>query len=171
MAREHGEAKAASILEGFSQQMREIAEASRKRAQLTASASAASGRVTVTVNADSIVIATRFSSDVAELTFDEIAKAVTTAAQNAAADIGRQTEELMGPLKDKRARMPKLSELFEGMPDLQAKAPVPEAASLAPPKARERLSQLGTGPAPEFTEAVEYEDWHSNDSGPTSKGW
>ncbi|MRH88618.1 YbaB/EbfC family DNA-binding protein [Nocardia sp. SYP-A9097] len=170
MVRERGEAEAASILEGFSRQMREIAEASRKRALLTASAT--SGRVTVTVNADCIVIATRFASDIGEFGFDEIARAVTAAAQQASADMRRKTEELLRPLSDQRAKMPKLSELFEGMPDLESQAPTLPPASLAPPQARERLAQQAE-PAPEFTDAVDYEDWHSTrgNSGPTSNSW
>ncbi|WP_157555880.1 YbaB/EbfC family DNA-binding protein [Nocardia acidivorans] len=170
MARERGEAEAASILEGFSRQMREIAEASRKRTQLTASAT--SGRVTVTVNADCIVIATKFAADIDEIGYDEIAKSVTIAAQRASADMRRQTEELLRPLSDRRAKMPRLSELFEGMPDLESQAPVIEPASLAPPLAKERLAQKAE-PAPEFTDAVDYEDWHStrDNSGPTSSGW
>lgn len=172
MVRERGEFAKAAILEGLTQQMREIAEASRQRTQLVASASAAGGRVTVTVNADGVVIATRFGSDIEELSYEEIAKAVTSAAQQAAEQVKRQGQELLRPLRDKRAAMPKLSELFEGLPDLEATAPTVEPASLAPPKSRERLARL-TEPAPGFSNAVDYEDWSSeqNDRGATSSGW
>ncbi|MEV6771260.1 YbaB/EbfC family nucleoid-associated protein [Nocardia sp. NPDC051030] len=172
MTRERGEAAAASILEGFTQQMREIAEVSRKRTQLTASASAASGRITVTVNADHIVIATRFSTDIGDLTYDEIAKAVTSASQKASAEVAFRTKELLKPISDKRARMPRLSELFEGMPDVQAEAPTLPPASLAAPNSRERLAQQAT-PAPEFTDALDYDDWRTsgNSGGATSREW
>ncbi|WP_405133501.1 YbaB/EbfC family nucleoid-associated protein [Nocardia sp. NBC_01388] len=172
MSRDRGEAESASILEGFSRQMRAIAEVSRQRVQLTGSASAAGGRVTVTVNADCVVIATRFASDADELSLEEIGKAVTSAAQNAAADVRRKTEELLRPINDQRAKMPRLSELFDGMPDLQAEAPTPPPVSLAPPNARERLAQR-VEPAPEFSDAVDYEDWQSaqDGGGPTSRGW
>lgn len=169
MVRERGEADAAGIVEGFSQQMRALAETTRKRALLTASGTAASGRVTVTVNADSIVIATKFSSDIDDLTFDEIAKAVTTAAQQAAAEVGRKTTELFQPLTDERARMPKLSELFEGMPDLEM--PPNPAAALSAPGSRERLEQEAE-PAPEFTGAEDYDDWRSKQgTGITDRNW
>ncbi|MGV9409179.1 YbaB/EbfC family nucleoid-associated protein [Nocardia sp. NPDC003693] len=171
MVREHGEAEAASIVEGFAEQMRAIAEASRKRAQLTATGTASSGRVTITVNADMIVIATRFSSDIEDLTHDEIAKAVTTASQNAAAEMGRKTTELMQPLTDQRAKMPKLSDLFEGMPDIVTEAPLMPAASLSAPNSRERL-EAEAEPAPEFDGAVDYEDWQSTKSGGiTDRQW
>ncbi|WP_067819104.1 YbaB/EbfC family nucleoid-associated protein [Nocardia inohanensis] len=166
--REAGDA--ASILEEFQQQMRAIAEASRKRAQLTASASAAGGRVTVTVNADGIVIATRLSADAGDLSHDEIGAAVTTAAQKAAADVAQQTRELMRPLRDERARMPKLSELFEGMPDLQAQAPTIPPASLAPPKSRRVTESVELGP--EFRNSVDYDRWRAeNERGATNSGW
>ncbi|MVU78974.1 YbaB/EbfC family DNA-binding protein [Nocardia sp. ET3-3] len=172
MTGQNGEVAKAAILEEFTSQMRDIAEASRKRTQLVASATAAGGRVQVTVNADGVVIATRFSSDIDELTFDEIAKAVTTAAQNAATEVSKQGRELLQPLRDRRARMPRLSELIEGMPDLETKAPLVEPASLAPPKSRERLSQLRE-PAPEYGNAVGYEAWSEGQEnrGATDSGW
>ncbi|MET8422586.1 YbaB/EbfC family nucleoid-associated protein [Nocardia sp. NPDC004860] len=172
MVRENGELAKADILEGFTAQMREIAEASRQRTKLIASASAAGGRVQVTVNADGVVIATRFSSDIDELSYEEIAKAVTTAAQNAATDVARQGRELLQPLRDKRARMPKLSELIEGMPDIESQAPTVEPASLAPPRSRERLSQLHE-PGPDFSNAVGYEAWTEDQDkrGATDSGW
>lgn len=166
--RESGDA--ASILEGFQEQMRAIAEASRRRAQLTASASASGGRVTVTVNADGIVIATRLSADAGTMTLDEIAAAVTAAAQKAAADVALQSKELLQPLREERARLPKLSELFDGMPDLQAQAPLIPPASLAPPKSRRVTESVEAGP--EFRNSVEYDQWRSdNQGGATKAGW
>ncbi|GAB0107156.1 hypothetical protein JMUB6875_61480 [Nocardia sp. JMUB6875] len=172
MTRENSEVAKAAILEGFTAQMRDIAEASRKRTQLIATASAGGGRVHVTVNADGVVIATRFSANVDELTYEEIAKAMTTAAQQAAKDVARQGQELLQPLRDKRARMPKLSELIEGLPDLESKAPTIEPASLAPPRSRERLSQLREA-TPDFGNAVGYEAWTEGQEnrGATDSGW
>ncbi|WP_067695698.1 YbaB/EbfC family nucleoid-associated protein [Nocardia jejuensis] len=172
MSVDRGEAAAAGILEGFAQQMRAVAEVSRKRAQLTAGGTAAGGRITVVVNADHIVIATRFSPDIDELTPDELAKGVTAAAQKAAAEVARLTKELLQPIRDERARLPKLSELIEGMPDVQALAPLDPPVSLAPPNSRERLSQRDA-PAVEFTDALDYDDWRSSGSsgGATSREW
>lgn len=172
MVREHGEAEAASILEGFTRQMRAIAEATQQRAQLTASATASGGRVTVTVNADGIVIATRFSPDIDDLDYAEIAKAVTTAAQSAASEVAKKVRDLMRPLTEERMKMPRLSEMFDKMPDLQAQAPLEVPASLAPPNSRERLSwQADQGP--EFTNSVDYEQWRSDGGAAdaTDKGW
>ncbi|MTJ60967.1 YbaB/EbfC family DNA-binding protein [Nocardia seriolae] len=172
MTGHNGEAAKAAIVEEFTTQLRAIAEASRRRVQLTATGTAAGGRVRVTVNADGVVIATRFSADIADLSYDEIAKAMTTAAQNAATDVARQGRELLQPLRDKRARLPRLSDLIEGMPDLESHAPTIEPASLAPPHSRERLSQLGDA-APECGNAVDYEAWTEGQEsrGATDSGW
>ncbi|MFE3188734.1 YbaB/EbfC family nucleoid-associated protein [Nocardia sp. NPDC059240] len=171
MSRDEGESTAASILEGFTAQMREIAEASQRRVQLTASGTAARGRVTVTVNADGVVISTRFAADIGELTYQEIAAAVTAAAQQATEEVQRQSRELLQPLRDRRAKMPRLSELIEGMPELATRAPIPPA-SLAPPQARERLAQY-TEPAPRFSNAVDYDEWSSDQAnrGATDSSW
>ncbi|MFE3057744.1 YbaB/EbfC family nucleoid-associated protein [Nocardia sp. NPDC059239] len=172
MTGHNGEVAKAGIVEELTTQLRAIAEASRQRTQLTATGTAAGGRVRVTVNADGVVIATRFSSDIGELTYDEIAKATTTAAQSAALDVARQGRELLQPLRDERARMPKLSDLIEGMPDLESRAPTIEPASLAPPQSRERLSQLREA-APDFGNAVGYEAWAEGQEnrGATDSGW
>ncbi|MFC9993644.1 YbaB/EbfC family nucleoid-associated protein [Nocardia sp. NPDC127526] len=172
MSMEFGNPATASILEGFTQQMRAIAEASQKRARLTASATASSGRVTVTVNADGIVIATKFSASIDELSYDEIARAVTTAAQSASAEVARKVEELMRPITEDRMKAPKLSELFEGFPDLEPEAPLDIPASLAAPNSRERLSQKAE-PAAEFTNSVDFDDWRSDTGAAdaTDRGW
>ncbi|MFI6870191.1 YbaB/EbfC family nucleoid-associated protein [Nocardia sp. NPDC050406] len=169
--REHGEAKAAAIFEEFTQQMRAVAEASKRRARLTASGTASRGRVTVTVNADGVVIATRFSSDIEELTYDEIAKAVTAAAQQATAEVARLAAEVMRPVNDQRSRMPKLSELIEGLPDVEAHAPPIPAAPLSAPNSRERLEQQNE-PEVVFTDSQDYEEWRSTGStGATDRSW
>lgn len=173
MSSDNGEAEAASILDGLTAQLREIAEASQQRVQLMANGTAAGGRVTVTVNADGVVIATKFSGDIGDLTYEEIAKAVTTAAQKAAEDVLRQSRELLQPYRDRRATMPRLSDLIEGLPDVGALAPTaPPPASLAPPNARERLAQY-TEPAPRFSNAVDYDDWNSDqrNRGATDSSW
>ncbi|GAB4583208.1 YbaB/EbfC family nucleoid-associated protein [Nocardia sp. IFM 10818] len=169
MAWERSRGEADSYVEGFTEQIRALAETTRKRAQLTGSGSAANGLITVTVNADNVVIATKVSADAEDLTLDEIAAAVTAAAQHAAADVARKTEEFFRPLNEKRAKMPKLSELFEDMPDLE-QVPLPKP-SLAPPNSRERLEQEAE-PGPEFTDAVDHDDWQSDQgSGIRAKDW
>jgi DNA-binding protein YbaB len=124
---------AASAMESFRSQMQLIAQLQQQRVRLTASASARDKRVTVTVNANGVVIDTKFAADIDELSYDEIAAAVTDAAQRAAGEVARKSEELVRPLRDERARRPKLSEAVEGMPDLEALIPLePPVATTAP---------------------------------------
>lgn len=171
MTNEFAKAEMLSVLDEVQQQMRMIARVQRDRAQLTATATVRK-QVTVTVNADGVVIETKFGSAVEELTYPDIAKAVTEAAQQAAADVARRGQELMSTLRDRRARLPKLSDLIEGMPDLGADVPVPPVVSTAPPTAGER-SAIGFGEEStdlRFTD-VEAVDLVERDRGVTDSGW
>ncbi|MFC9897711.1 YbaB/EbfC family nucleoid-associated protein [Nocardia sp. NPDC127579] len=144
------------------QQMRDIAELQRQRAQLTAEGVAAEGAVTVVVNADNIVVATRFDADSSDLDLEELAQAVTAAAQKAAAAVAEKSRELAAPVVEARGRLPKLSELLPGLPDIQEHIPVAPPAPLtepAPPElpvdvdVREVRDSGGAAAAPmEFTD-------------------
>ncbi|MEU0540808.1 YbaB/EbfC family nucleoid-associated protein [Nocardia sp. NPDC005978] len=141
MANEFAKANLSDILEDFAGQMRTITGLQRQRAVLTASATVRK-RVTVTVNADGTVIEVKFSSDIADLDYPEIAAAVAEAAQQAAAEVARKGRELMAPVSQNRNRLPKFSDLVPGMPDLSRELAIPEppVVSTAPPKAPERLA-------------------------------
>ncbi|APB01569.1 hypothetical protein NS506_07549 [Nocardia seriolae] len=141
MTNEQAKNELAAILEGCADEMRTITRLQRERAALTASATVRGKRVTVTVNADGTVIETRFGSGIEDLDYPEIGKAVTEAAQQAAAEVARQSRDLMAPVSQNRNRLPKLADLVPGMPDLSAELAIPEApvVSTAPPKSPERL--------------------------------
>ncbi|MEV6095115.1 YbaB/EbfC family nucleoid-associated protein [Nocardia sp. NPDC051981] len=141
MSNEQAKDDLATILDGFAEQMRTITRLQRERAALTASATARGKRVTVTVNADGTVIETRFGSGIEDLDYSEIAKAVTEAAQQAAAEVARMGRDLMAPVSQNRNRLPKLADLVPGMPDLSKELAIPEppVVSTAPPKSPERL--------------------------------
>ncbi|MCU1648288.1 MAG: Uncharacterized protein JWN03_8563 [Nocardia sp.] len=139
MTNEQGKAELAELLDEFQTQMHAIAEIYRKRTELLASGMGGSKRVSVTVNADSIVVETKFSDDILDLEPFEIARAVTEAAQAAAAELKRKNDELMAPLHDSRVRIPKLSDLIVGLPDVEDMAPEPLPISTAPPGSPERL--------------------------------
>ncbi|WP_254854111.1 YbaB/EbfC family nucleoid-associated protein [Nocardia donostiensis] len=155
--------------------MRMIAQVQNARSQLTSSASTRKKRVNVTVNADGIVIATKFGPRVEDLSYSELAKAFTEAAQAAAADVARKGQELMAPLHDRRARLPKLSDLIEGMPDVSGMTPpAPEVTTAPPDTAVGRV--YGAGPEDEsvvmeFSD-VEPHDQHSwTNRGVTDTSW
>ncbi|MFD4432650.1 YbaB/EbfC family nucleoid-associated protein [Nocardia sp. NPDC058497] len=139
MTNEHAKAQMADILETVQKQMRVIAQVQQDRAKIIASATVRK-RVTVTVNADYKVIETKFAPDIDDLTYTEIAKAVTEAAQQAAAEVARRTQEMMAPIQSERARLPKITELVDDMDGFAI--PQPVEASLEPPNSpeRERLS-------------------------------
>src|SRR5437660_1298469 len=123
MANEFAKAHMAEVMAAFDDQMALVADLQKRRTQLVASGSARGKRVTVTVNADGTVIETKFTADVSDLSYAELARAMTEAAQQAAAELARKRTELMRPLTAARARLPKLTEIAEGMPDLTPRIP------------------------------------------------
>ncbi|GAB4583174.1 YbaB/EbfC family nucleoid-associated protein [Nocardia sp. IFM 10818] len=139
MTNERAKADLNDILDGFAQQMRTITKLQQDRAALTATATVRK-RVTVTVNAEGTVIETKFSSDIEDLDYEEIAKAITEAAQQAAAEVARRAQEIMAPVSQGVRRLPKLADLIPGMPDLSKEltVPAPPVVSTAPPNSPER---------------------------------
>ncbi|MQY23130.1 YbaB/EbfC family nucleoid-associated protein [Nocardia macrotermitis] len=138
MANEFAMAQLADVRAAFQDQMALIADLQLRRTQLTATGTSRGKRVTVTVNADGTVIETKFNGSISDLTNAELARAVTTAAQEAAAELARKSRELMAPLQEMRGRFPKVHEIVEGMPDLTSQRPVVPEVSLAPPNSPER---------------------------------
>ncbi|WP_405179626.1 YbaB/EbfC family DNA-binding protein [Nocardia sp. NBC_01377] len=124
MVNERLHADMMTMLEGLDEQMRGIADVQLKRSKLTATASTCEARITVTVNADGLLIQTVFADDIADLTFDEIAEGMTEAVQKAAQEVDRLSQELLAPLRERKSQLPKLSDIIEGAPDLGARMPV-----------------------------------------------
>lgn len=150
MANEFAKAQLAEIMSTFDDRMALIADLQRRRVRLTATGTARGNRVTVTVNADGTVIETKFGANVSDLGYSDIARAMTEAAQMAAAELTRKRTELMRPLNEIRSRLPKLSEIVDGTSDLTARIPRPPEVSLAPPNSPERhAAEEGLPPDPE----------------------
>lgn len=123
----------ATMLTGLTHQMRGIAEVQKKRALLTATATVCERRIEVTVNADGLLIETKFAEDITDLTMDEIAENITRAVQEAARMVNVKARELMNPLLEHRNSLPKLSEMLEGAPDLGGLLPqAPPTPTVAP---------------------------------------
>ncbi|MFI9506331.1 YbaB/EbfC family nucleoid-associated protein [Nocardia sp. NPDC052566] len=140
MADDMTKARFLDAMESLQSSVKSMMDAQRKQAQMTGTATAAGKRVTVVVNARGVVIQTRFSPEVRDLTYEEIAAAVTTAAQDAAAQVERKTREIIASLQesDARLRLPKFSDIVPGMPEPEDLLPEPPEVSLAPPGARSR---------------------------------
>lgn len=154
MANEFLKTELASMVDEFQVQMRVLVEYQQKRAQLIATGTALQRRVTVVVNADGVVIETRFDPDLG-LELHELAAAVTEAAQAAATELARKTAELTKPIQERRDRMPKLSDLIEEVPDFTEHVPEFIAASTAAPNAPERQRHNESGMV--FTDVEELE--------------
>jgi len=133
MGNERIAADMATILDGLQDQLQGIAELQRQRSLLSATAAVGEKRVQVTVNADGMVVETRFSADISDLSYDEIAEYVTAAAQAATQGMLARSRELMQPLIERKSRLPKLSEMVEGAPDLEDFLPVAPPAPTTPP--------------------------------------
>ncbi len=133
MGNERIAADMATIMDGLQEQLQGIAELQRQRSLLSATASVGDKRVQVTVNADGMVVETRFSADISDLSYDDIAEYVTAAAQAATRGVMARSRELMQPLIERKSRLPKLSEMVEGAPDLEDFIPAAPPAPTEPP--------------------------------------
>lgn len=132
--------------------MAQANDARRQRDALTASVSVERGRITVVVNASGSIVQTRFSEDVDDLGYSQIARATLQAAQQAAAEVKRKSEELLAPLRAARAALPQLPDLIEGAPRLRDEITEPPVAPLTPPGERQAAPATA-----EFEDAVEYQ--------------
>ncbi|WP_245668801.1 YbaB/EbfC family nucleoid-associated protein [Nocardia xishanensis] len=138
------EGEIAGLMEDFRSRMRNIAQVQQERIKLTATASTRDRAVSVTVNANGVVIETKFTDRVEEMSYDQIAKVVTRLAQQAAEEVFAKSKTLTAPLLDERFRLPKLSDVIEGMPNLETEIPVEPPVSMAPPGSPERSDDAET---------------------------
>ncbi|MEV0762958.1 YbaB/EbfC family nucleoid-associated protein [Nocardia sp. NPDC050435] len=153
------------VMEEFRTRIREIAEMQQQRVKLTATATTKDRQISVTVNANGVVIQTKFGSGIDEYSYDDIAKAITRLAQQAAEDVFGQSKEVMAPLAEERARLPKLSDVIPGMPDFQSEIPMEPPVSVAPPGAAEREDELV------FTDVERLEEKPETGKGVTDSVW
>ncbi|RBO88930.1 YbaB/EbfC family nucleoid-associated protein [Nocardia puris] len=170
MAERMAKAQLADLMDTVRSGLDSIVRAQREQARLTATAYAGGRRVRVTVNANGEVIETRFAPDVGELTHDEVAAAVTAAAQDAAAQVRGRTREIMDSLHAQHARMPKLSDFVPGIPDVQDMVPTPPDVPTSPPGAADRAADIA--PGPEFHDVEQWDHTRPPaDTGVHESGW
>ncbi|AYF76582.1 YbaB/EbfC family DNA-binding protein [Nocardia yunnanensis] len=156
MTNEAAKAQLADLVELVQGSFVSVARAQQDRARLTATAQAGGRRVTITVNADGVVIKTEFSDDIDDLSYSEIAAAVTEATQEAATQVQQKSQEILAALQSEQAKIPALSEVFPLMPDINAMMPTPPEVSMAPPDAPERCDP-DTDTAPRFENVEQFE--------------
>ena len=109
----------AEVLALVQEQIADFADLQKKRATLTATASVADGAVAVTVDAQGTVIKTIIDeSYLDEYDFADLGDHVTAAARDAARAMRVRSEELLRPLAERRRQFPPLSDIVDGIPDL-----------------------------------------------------
>ncbi|MFD4355404.1 YbaB/EbfC family nucleoid-associated protein [Nocardia sp. NPDC058518] len=125
--------RAESMLEDLHRHAATIAAAAAERAALTATASTAQDRVTVTVNADGVVIRTQLAPTAASMSLTELAESFTAATQDAAGQVQRESARLLATVTANGAPIPKLSDIVADMPELSELLPDLAPASFAAP--------------------------------------
>lgn len=151
MPNETAKADLADLLDTVQVQIQSLATAHQQRALLTATVTACEKRIQVTVNADGVLIETRFADDISDLSYDEIASAMTEAVRSAATQVKAKAEELFEPLQKTRSRLPSLSDIVPGLPELRELLPQPQQAPTTAPGSIERQM---AAQAPEFNETA-----------------
>ncbi|WP_068062654.1 YbaB/EbfC family nucleoid-associated protein [Nocardia xishanensis] len=109
----------ASAVAGFQAKMAQVAQVQAECAQLVATGWAQRRRVRVTVNADGIAVDIKFGAGVNELSYDEIAAAVTEASQQAVREIAERTRELVAPIAIDRGAAPSLDGMLGAIDSLR----------------------------------------------------
>lgn len=174
MTNQGNDGDAESIIDAFQDQMRAIAKVQQERVALTASATSRDKTVTVTVNANGVVIETKFFSGIDQLSYERIARTVTETAQQAADEVVRKNSELTAPLAENRARLPKLSEVIDGMPAFDKEIPMEPPVSTAAPGSPERADdESGESDEMVFTNVEEYDHTNTGHPAPgvTDSSW
>ncbi|GAB2669569.1 YbaB/EbfC family nucleoid-associated protein [Nocardia goodfellowii] len=154
------------LLADFRSQMQDIVKMQQQRVKLTGTATTKDKQISVTVNANGIVIETKFGSHIDEYSYDDIAKAVTRLAQQAADDVTTKTAELVEPLRAERDRLPKLHEVIPGLPDFQSEIPTEPEVLLSPPNSPDRADDDMV-----FTDVVDYQERDETGKGVTDSVW
>lgn len=160
------------LLDQVQSQLQMIGQLQQKRANLIGRGSVRSGRVSVAVNADGVVIDVKFGRNVEDLEYSELARAVTDASRRAVEDVTQQAKQLMAPLEKDRARLPKLSDLLPGMPDLSSAMPSQERAPMTKPDDPSRVLNDESDSPPMKFDNVEVVDGNAaGKRGVTDSGW
>lgn len=106
------------VLSLVQEQMQGLSAMQERRAALTATATAADGTVEITVDAQRTVTKTVVDETyLDEFELSDLGGYITTAAQQAAQEIDRQSAALLAPLTERRQEISSLSGLVADAPD------------------------------------------------------
>jgi DNA-binding protein YbaB len=121
MSEDHAGERLSTMIDGFAEHLERVKQAQQQRGRIVVEAHAAAERVMVKVNADGALVDLRFSDDINDLDYDEIAAAVLRAAGHAAAMAVERVQSLITPVQQRPAAIPTIAELIEDIPELRAR--------------------------------------------------
>ncbi|MRH89362.1 hypothetical protein GFY24_18230 [Nocardia sp. SYP-A9097] len=108
-----------AAVDNFHAKIAEVARLQAECAQLMATGTAERRRVRVTVNADGIAIDIKFAADIGDLSYDEIAAAVSAASRAAVLEVAERRKQLMAPAGIGTTAAPKLNDILAAVDSLR----------------------------------------------------
>lgn len=140
MANEQAKELLHSLLDTLEEQKRDMATLQERLAAVVGKAWSTGDLVGVWVNAQGVVIQTKFHPEAMERAGGPaaLARYVTEAAQKAAQAAQKTRDEIMAPLQRRMDGLPQMSEIFPGLPDAKDFVPEPVNPSLAEPDSSDR---------------------------------
>lgn len=153
----------------LAKQKADMATLQQRLAAITARASSSEDLVTAWVNTKGILIQLKFHPEAVERAggLSNLGRYITEATQKAAQEAQKQVDGVMAPMKARVADLPKLSDMFDGLPDLDDFVPEPVEPSTQPPDSPSR-------PAPSYADDDHYEDVDQDrrpKRGPLDQAW
>lgn len=125
-------AEAAQFVDDVHQLITGFVEAKRRHQAVTAAASAERGRILVTVDVSGAVTEVDFGAGIEQIGYQQIARGVRYAAQQAAAAVKDKADEVLSAQRAALLRLPKLSDLVDWLPEEQQLADPPPALLTSP---------------------------------------
>ncbi|MFW0796543.1 YbaB/EbfC family nucleoid-associated protein [Gordonia sp. CPCC 205515] len=169
MANEEMKEMLHTLLADLEQQKADMSTLQQRLASVTASASSAEDLVTAWVNTKGILIQLKFHPDAVDRAggLSNLGRYITEATQKAAQEAQKQVDAIMAPMRQRVGDLPKLSDMFEGLPDLDDYVPEPVDPSTEPPDSPSR-------PVSPYAEDEHYEEVERDRRsrrGPLDQSW
>ncbi|MGV9712482.1 YbaB/EbfC family nucleoid-associated protein [Gordonia sp. NPDC003424] len=157
------------LLADLEKQKADMSTLQQRLAAVTASASSSEDLVTAWVNTKGVLIQLKFHPDAVERAggLSNLGRYITEATQKAAQEAQKQVDGIMGPIKERVGNLPKMSEMFAGLPDLDDFVPEPVDPSIESPDSPVR-------PSSPYAEDEHYEDVDDDPRarrGPLDQAW
>lgn len=168
MANEQMKEMLHELLEDLEKQKADMSTLQQRLAAITASATSTNNLVTAWVNTKGILIQLRFHPNAVEKAggLSNLSRYITEATQKAAQEAQVKQNEVLAPMRERMKKLPKMSELYPGLPDVNDFVPKPVSPSVEPPDSPARAASPGSK---EHYEDVE--DSRQSGRGPIDTAW